>query len=96
VAAAKRGNSTPEVLSSGERAAGGRPGPDGSGREAALGHRLDVEVRPATSAMAAQLTLLLKAPEDGWPWLFRFALLNRKFEKDATSNSAVEVPITVP
>jgi hypothetical protein len=46
--------------------------------------------------MAAQLTLLLNTPEDGWPWLFPLLLPNWKFEKGATSKSAVEVAITVP
>ena len=48
------------------------------------------------SSMAAQLTGGTNAVDDGSPWLFATEFPKSKFENAATSNSAVDVAITVP
>ena len=58
--------------------------------------RVDVEIRPVDVGDVGAAHVVAEDPEDGWPWLFPFELPNWKFEKGATSKSAVEVAITVP
>ena len=48
------------------------------------------------SSMAPQLTGGTKAADEGWPWLFWIVLPKSKFEKGATSKSAVDVAIVLP